>query len=62
LRELLPEADIDARFAAIDIDGVTSDSRKAERMLDWSPKVSTAEGVDKLLEWVRGNHELFGTW
>jgi UDP-N-acetylmuramoyl-L-alanyl-D-glutamate--2,6-diaminopimelate ligase len=31
LRELLPEADIDARFAAIDIAGVTSDSRKAER-------------------------------
>lgn len=30
LRELLPEAEIDARFAAIDIAGVTADSRKVE--------------------------------
>ena len=28
LRDLLPDADIDARFAAIDVTGVTSDSRK----------------------------------
>jgi CDP-paratose 2-epimerase len=35
---------------------------KARRLLDWSPKVSTAEGVQKLLSWVRENYELFGTW
>jgi UDP-N-acetylmuramoyl-L-alanyl-D-glutamate--2,6-diaminopimelate ligase len=30
LRELLPDADIDARFSAVDVTGVTSDSRKAK--------------------------------
>lgn len=35
---------------------------KARRLLDWTPKVSTSEGVDKLLAWVRDNHHLFGTW
>ena len=30
LRDLLPDADIDARFAAVDVTGVTSDSRKVE--------------------------------
>jgi UDP-N-acetylmuramoyl-L-alanyl-D-glutamate--2,6-diaminopimelate ligase len=31
LRDILPDADIDARFAAIDVTGVTSDSRKAQK-------------------------------
>lgn len=36
-----------------------ADIRKAGRMLGWRPKVATAEGVDKLLGWVRENHNLF---
>src|SRR4051794_39529957 len=36
-----------------------ADIRKAERLLGWSPRVPTAEGVGRLLEWVRGNRELF---
>jgi UDP-N-acetylmuramoyl-L-alanyl-D-glutamate--2,6-diaminopimelate ligase len=31
LRDLLPEADIDARFAAVEVAGVTADSRKVEK-------------------------------
>jgi UDP-N-acetylmuramoyl-L-alanyl-D-glutamate--2,6-diaminopimelate ligase len=31
LRDLLPEADIDARFAAVEVTGVTADSRKVEK-------------------------------
>lgn len=36
-----------------------ADVRKAERMLDWKPKVSTAEGVRRLLEWIGQNQNLF---
>jgi CDP-paratose 2-epimerase len=36
-----------------------ADIRKAERLLGWSPKVSTPEGVDRLLRWVRDNRNLF---
>lgn len=39
-----------------------ADIGKARRLLDWSPQVSTSEGVQKLLAWVRDNHQLFGTW
>ena len=28
-------------------------------MLGWEPRVSTAEGVQKLLDWVRQNRNLF---
>ena len=37
-----------------------ADIRKAARMLGWSPRVRTAEGVDRLLRWVRENRHLFG--
>jgi CDP-paratose 2-epimerase len=37
-----------------------ADVRKAERLLGWTPKVKTAEGVEKLLAWVRDNRALFG--
>jgi CDP-paratose 2-epimerase len=36
-----------------------ADIRKAGRLLDWSPKVGTVEGVERLLGWVRGNRNLF---
>lgn len=36
-----------------------ADVRKAERLLGWAPKVRTAEGVAKLLNWVRENRALF---
>jgi CDP-paratose 2-epimerase len=36
-----------------------ADVRKAGRLLGWSPKVPTAEGVARLLDWVRENRELF---
>ncbi|WP_422931946.1 SDR family NAD(P)-dependent oxidoreductase [Singulisphaera sp. PoT] len=36
-----------------------ADIRKAGRMLGWSPKVSTQEGVQQLLKWVRENGDLF---
>ncbi len=36
-----------------------ADIRKAERALGWKPTVSTSAGVDRLLDWVRGNTELF---
>lgn len=36
-----------------------ADIRKAERVLGWTPKVSTHEGVEQLLRWVRDNRELF---
>lgn len=38
-----------------------ADVRKAARLLGWSPKVGTAEGVGRLLGWVRDNHHLFQT-
>lgn len=37
-----------------------ADVRKAERLLGWRPTVAPAEGVARLLEWVRGHRELFG--
>jgi CDP-paratose 2-epimerase len=36
-----------------------ADVRKAGRLLGWRPKVSTAEGVGKLLEWIGENKQLF---
>jgi CDP-paratose 2-epimerase len=36
-----------------------ADVRKARRLLGWSPKVRTSEGVEKLLAWVRENRGLF---
>src|SRR4051812_29420081 len=37
-----------------------ADVRKAERLLGWRPTVSTAEGVARLIGWVRENRALFG--
>jgi CDP-paratose 2-epimerase len=36
-----------------------ADVRKAERLLGWQPKVSTAQGVALLLEWIDKNKQLF---
>ena len=36
-----------------------ADIRKAGRRLGWRPRVGTAEGVDRLLGWVRRNRGLF---
>jgi CDP-paratose 2-epimerase len=36
-----------------------ADIRKAERLLGWTPQVSTAEGVGRLLDWVLENRALF---
>jgi CDP-paratose 2-epimerase len=36
-----------------------ADIRKAERLLGWRPKVSTAEGLARLLDWTRTNRALF---
>ena len=37
-----------------------ADVRKAGRLLGWRPRVSTDEGVDLLIAWVRDNRALFG--
>jgi CDP-paratose 2-epimerase len=37
-----------------------ADTRKAQRLLGWTPKVGPAEGVSRLLGWVRENVGLFG--
>jgi CDP-paratose 2-epimerase len=36
-----------------------ADIRKAERALGWSPKVSTAQGVERLIGWIQENRHLF---
>lgn len=36
-----------------------SDIRKAKQVLDWSPKVSAQEGIERLYNWVTENKELF---
>jgi len=36
-----------------------ADIRKAARLLDWSPKVATADGVARLLAWIGENRGLF---
>jgi CDP-paratose 2-epimerase len=36
-----------------------ADIRKAARVLDWSPKVSTSQGVQLLLSWIDQNRHLF---
>jgi CDP-paratose 2-epimerase len=36
-----------------------SDIRKAKNELAWQPKVTPQVGVDRLLEWVRKNEDLF---
>lgn len=36
-----------------------ADIRKASRLLDWSPRVSTADGVARLLAWIDENRGLF---
>ena len=51
-RERGDARDLPARRDARDI-------RKAERLLGWTPKVSTAEGVGRLIAWVRENRSLF---
>ena len=36
-----------------------ADIRKAKRVLGWEPKVSTVQGVEKLIDWVKENRALF---
>ena len=36
-----------------------ADVRKAERVLGWRPTVTTGEGVDRLIAWVKDNRNLF---
>ena len=36
-----------------------SDISKAEAMLNWKPKTSVREGVEKLYNWVEQNRSLF---
>jgi CDP-paratose 2-epimerase len=36
-----------------------ADVRKAKRLLGWTPRIATAEGVGRLLEWVREHRDLF---
>jgi CDP-paratose 2-epimerase len=36
-----------------------ADIRKAERRLGWRPRVSTSEGLDRLIDWVKENRSLF---
>jgi len=36
-----------------------ADIRKAERELDWKPKVDVEQGVERLFKWVKENRELF---
>lgn len=36
-----------------------ADVRKAQRLLGWAPRMPTAEGVERLLAWVRENRDLF---
>ena len=37
-----------------------ADVRKAEALLGWRPHVSTDEGVDRLIRWIKENRGLFG--
>jgi CDP-paratose 2-epimerase len=39
-----------------------SDIRKAERVLDWTPRVDVAEGLRRLYIWVRDHRDLFGNF
>jgi len=36
-----------------------SDIRKAKQVLNWSPKVSAHEGIERLFNWVKENRQLF---
>jgi CDP-paratose 2-epimerase len=36
-----------------------SDIRKAETCLGWKPKIGVEEGINRLFEWVKSNHQLF---
>ncbi|MFN8445491.1 MAG: GDP-mannose 4,6-dehydratase [Caldilineaceae bacterium] len=36
-----------------------SDTSKAKRELDWSPKVSVDEGIERMYNWIRDNQPLF---
>ena len=38
-----------------------SDIRKLETMLNWTPQVGVADGVDQLATWVQANEHLFAT-
>jgi CDP-paratose 2-epimerase len=38
-----------------------SDTRKAARLLGWTPDVSVEEGIERLYRWIRDNRTLFGT-
>mgnify|MGYP000868632320 FL=1 len=38
-----------------------SDIRKAQRMLDWTPRVDVEEGISELFHWVKDNLSLFQT-
>jgi nucleoside-diphosphate-sugar epimerase len=33
--------------------------RKANRLLDWSPRVGPAEGIGRIYAWVQANKALF---
>ena len=38
---------------------VVCDIRKAERDLNWRPRIGVKEGIDRLYEWIVANRSLF---
>lgn len=38
-----------------------ADIRKANRLLDWSPQVSTTDGIERMLQWVQDHRDLLAS-
>ncbi len=44
------------RFRPYDVNNLICDNRKAKRILNWSPKISFTDGLEKTAKWIQENH------
>lgn len=49
------------RFRPFDVQKLVCDNRKAGRLLGWKPVVPVEEGLERTINWMRGNHPDFAT-
>jgi nucleoside-diphosphate-sugar epimerase len=53
------QADERARPASSEVDDLVSDASRARELLGWTPEVELDDGLQRTIEWIRANRELY---